>query len=78
MREREQAKDEALNTFVKYSVVEVAARHGISTVCSDESALGCNTGRWWSIEGTVGGARSCCPKACHHLQPHPVGLVRCY
>ena len=30
MREREQAKDEALNTFVKYSVVEVAARHGIS------------------------------------------------
>ena len=30
MREREQAKDEALNTFVKYAVVEVAARHGIS------------------------------------------------
>ena len=30
MREREQGKDEALNTFVKYSVVEVAARHGIS------------------------------------------------
>ena len=30
MREREQAKDEALNTVAKYSVVEVAARHGIS------------------------------------------------
>ena len=50
-RELVKAKDEELNTFVKYSVVVAASRGrgGITsrdlTVCVDENALGCEVQR---------------------------------
>ena len=74
MREREQAKDEALNTFVKFSVVEVAARHGISPSALMNMRWVVTLKMWWSIEGTVGGARNSRPQHAGGFSAGPSAL----